>query len=581
MTLKHELTELFKTSLNKLDLLQYIATNIVVQETANTSHGDYQFNIAMSLAKKNGRNPHDLAKNIIDNLPDNNLISRCEIAGPGFINITLTDKFLLEFVQNKLLTSCYVNNPQLVIVDYSSPNLAKQMHVGHLRSTIIGDSLVRINEFIGNKVIRRNHVGDWGTQFGMLLAYILENNLYQNNKLDIQNLEELYQKAKIKFEESEEFANKSREYVVKLQSGDELMYSIWQEFVKISTNHCQQLYDLLQVKLQPDDIYGESYYNHLLPRIIDILQQQSMLEISQGAACVFYKDEVFIVRKKDGGFLYSTTDLATIYDRVNQLHVDKILYVVDARQSQHFQLLFAISKQAKIAPDNLHLEHVKFGVMCDSQGKPFKTREGGTVKLLDLLKEAKIRAEKMLIEKGVELNRMELAKSLSISAIKYADLSKNRTSDYMFNYDHMLSFEGNTAPYILYAYTRINSIFNKAMLYFKGSKVEDLSALLETSIMLIEHKIERELILHIVIFPDTILKTAGQSMPHFLCNYVYKLATLFMRFYETCPVIIVEKTEGQNHLNKLSKSRLKLLVILSTVIQYSLDCLGISTVTRM
>lgn len=588
-TVKQQLVDLFKKSLLSLDLLKELSGHIVCAETNNPQHGDYQVNLVMQLAKKIGKKPHDLANEIIQHLPKNDLIQNSTVAGPGFINIKLSDSYLVNFIKHIDQVN-YLAKPETVVVDYSSPNLAKEMHVGHLRSTIIGDSLVRINEFIGNKVLRCNHVGDWGTQFGMLVAYILEQDLYKDGGLTIKDLESLYQQAKIRFDQDQEFANNARDYVVKLQSGDAQIKKIWQEFVSISLQHCQQLYDILKVKLTTDDVYGESYYNDLLPKMIDILKQKQLLQMSQGAACVFCNfddkkqsqeedenhstEDVFIVQKQDGGFLYSTTDLATLYTRNISLYADKILYVVDARQALHFKMLFDVAKRAEIASDIMKLEHVKFGVMCNAQGQPFKTRDGGTVKLIDLIHEAHDRAKKMLLSKNVDasINIDELAQHLAISAIKYSDLSKNRTSDYIFDYDQMLSFEGNTAPYILYAYTRINSIFQKLPALAQGAAdfVLDYN--------LLQHEVEREVMCHLTKFPDVVLQSAEQNMPHFICGYVYKLATLFMRFYEHCPVIVFD---DDKQLTPLAKIRIALLKVVAKTIFNSLDLLGIETVNRM
>jgi arginyl-tRNA synthetase len=583
-TLKQHLVALFEASLINLDLLKEIPVELSCNETNNPAHGDYQINIVMKLAKKLDKKPHDLACEIIDSLPQNDLIMQCNVAGPGFINIKIADAYLIDFIQFDMHEIDYTfGKMQLVVVDYSSPNLAKEMHVGHLRSTIIGDSLVRINEFSGNKVIKRNHVGDWGTQFGMLVAYILKYDLYKDGRISIKDLESIYTAAKIEFDQDEDFAIQAREYVVKLQSGNIEVYKIWQEFVEISLQHCQHLYDLLQVKLTRDDVYGESYYNSLLPKIISILSSKGLLKISQGASCVFCnvdanneeEEQVFIVQKQDGGYLYSTTDLATLYSRSNDLKADKILYVVDGRQALHFKMLFDVAIRANIVNNNIKLEHVKFGVMCNKNGQPFKTRDGGTVKLIDLINESYKRAKAILYARNIakEIDIDKLANHLAISAIKYSDLSKNRTSDYIFDYDQMLSFEGNTAPYILYAYTRIKSIFKKIEL--AQYKIDSLH---KDSCIIIQDDITRDLVIHLARFPDVLIQANEHNMPHFICGYVYKLATIFMRFYEHCSVII---TDDNSDLTNLSLSRIKLLRIVADTIQNNLKLLGINTVDQM
>lgn len=583
-TLKQHLVALFEASLVKLDLLEEIPVELSCNETNNPVHGDYQINMVMQLAKKLGKKPHDLAYEIIDSLPQNDLIMQCNVAGPGFINIKIADTYLSNFIQFDMNEIDYTfGKMQLVVVDYSSPNLAKEMHVGHLRSTIIGDSLVRINEFAGNKVIKRNHVGDWGTQFGMLVAYIIKHDLYKDGKISIKDLESIYTAAKVQFDQDENFAIQARDYVVKLQSGNIEVYKIWQDFVEISLQHCQHLYDLLQVKLTRDDVYGESYYNSLLPKIISILDSKGLLKISQGASCVFCnvdanneeEEQVFIVQKQDGGYLYSTTDLATLYSRSNDLKADKILYVVDARQALHFKMLFDVAIRANIVNNDIKLEHVKFGVMCNKNGQPFKTRDGGTVKLIDLINESYKRAKAILSARNIakEIDIDKLANHLAISAIKYSDLSKNRTSDYIFDYDQMLSFEGNTAPYILYAYTRIKSIFKKIEL--AQYKTDNLH---QSSCILIQDDITRDLVIHLARFPDILIQSNEHNMPHFICGYVYKLATIFMRFYEHCSVII---TDDNGDLTNLSFSRIKLLRIVANTIKNNLKLLGISTVDQM
>lgn len=585
-TLKQQLTSLLESSLNKLNLLPLIKEKLICVETSDERYGDYQFNIVMQLAKQLAQSPHHLANQIIQNLPVNKIIAKAEIAGPGFINTTIRDDILCQFIQFDLDRIDYQQSPLTVVIDYSSPNLAKQMHVGHLRSTIIGDSLVRINEFIGNKVIKRNHVGDWGTQFGMLIAYINQYKLNSNDDFLIEELENIYTEAKQQFDIDSNFATTARLAVVNLQQGNinSETYKTWQQIVSVSLKHCQIIYDLLQVKLTLDDVYGESYYNDLLPKMVTMLADKQLLKLSQGAYCVFCQlDDTtechpFIVQKQDGGYLYATSDLATLYQRIYQLKADKIIYVVDARQTLHFKLLFAVAKQVGFTNSKITLQHVQFGVMCNQKGQPFKTREGNTVKLINLIKEAEQRSMMMLLNQqhGQALplsDQKKLAQNLAIASIKYADLAKNRSHDYIFDYEQMLSFNGNTAPYLLYAYTRVNSVLKKTNLNLDPSL-----NLLDNYQIIISDNITRQLIIHLSKFPDAIIQANQTNMPHFICNYVYKLATIFMKFYEQCPVIIYDEV-GQ--FTELSYSRVKLLTIVAKNIKNSLNLLGINTVDKM
>ena len=451
------------------------------------------------------------------------------------------------------------------------------MHVGHLRSTVIGDALVRIYEFLGNKVIRRNHVGDWGTQFGMLTAYLFELNQQDNASIELHDLEEFYRKSKVRFDQDADFANRAREFVVRLQSGDEQVLALWQQFVETSLGHCQEVCDRLGTKLTRADAVGESSYNDLLAPMVSRLMDSGIAIDSEGAKCVFLtpeelgsKDETpFIIQKKDGGYLYATTDIAAVYDRVHNLGADRLVYVIDARQSLHLKQLFVVSKKAGIAPIETKMEHSAFGTMMGEDGKPFKTRSGGTVKLIDLINEAIERAETMIRERNPEWSNEEvtaLAKILGVASMKYADLSKNRLSDYIFSFDKMLAFDGNTAPYLLYAYTRINSIFNKA-----GLKREDYLG----STIVINEFDEHRLAVHIAKFAEKLHQTAKENYPHYLCGYIYELAGLFMKFYESCPILRSDVSDEVKH------NRLALAALAGETLKLSLDLLGIPVVERM
>ena len=573
-TLFQTLEHIFRQAFNQLGIPE--TTPIVLQESGKPEFGDYQVNGAMAAAKQLKINPRELATKLVESVDCGNVIEKLEIAGPGFINVKIRNDFLAATLSNAL----DVKGEQVdtIVVDYSAPNLAKEMHVGHLRSTVIGDALVRIFEYLGHTVIRRNHVGDWGTQFGMLTAYLVEIKQDKNEvAIELGDLENFYRKAKIRFDEDEDFANRAREYVVRLQSGDEEVLALWKQFVEISLGHCQKIYDLLNTKLTPNDVVGESFYNDLLANMVKLLVDQGLAIESDGAKCVFFADgelggkeeTPFIIQKKDGGYLYATTDIAAVYDRVQRLNSNRLVYVIDSRQSLHMKQLAIVAKKAKLANIDTLMEHAAFGTMMGEDGKPFKTRSGETVKLIELIDEAVERAQEMVKQRNPEWSETEinqLAQTLAISSIKYADLSKNRLSDYVFSFDKMLSFEGNTAPYLLYAYTRIVSIFKKAEL-----NVADF----ETKSIIINEIAEHNLALHIAKFADKLQQTAKDNYPHYLCAYIYELAGLFMKFYESCPILKSDVAED------VKNSRLALSALTAKTLHTSLGLLGIPVVDRM
>ena len=546
----------------------------VVQPSGRPEFGDYQANGMMGAAKARKMNPRQLAEQVMAVLDLVGIANKIEIAGPGFINITLAPEFLAQRLMAALgREDLAVPHPvsECVVVDYSSPNLAKEMHVGHLRSTIIGDALARVTRFLGHKVIAQNHVGDWGTQFGMLTAFLIESERAGAEPLALNDLEDFYRRAKLRFDEDPAFADRARDYVVKLQGGDAQVNALWQRFLDVSLHHCEVVYAKLGVGLERADVRGESAYNDDLAVVVADLQAKALAVESAGAQVVFLDEfkgkdgnpAAFIVRKQDGGYLYATTDLAAVRYRVAQLQADRVLYVVDARQSLHFQQLFSLSRKAGYATESTRLEHVGFGVMLGEDGKPFKTRSGGTVKLVELLDEAEERAFAVVSEKNpdlVESIRRHVAHTVGIGAVKYADLSKNRNSDYVFSWDSMLAFEGNTAPYLQYAYTRIAGVFRKA----EG----DVGA----EIILLDPA-ERLLALEIARFADAVYSVAREAAPHFLCAYLYTLATQFMRFYEACPVL---KSEGE-----LRASRLTLCRLTADTLRTGLGLLGIDVLENM
>lgn len=553
---------------------------IQVDRTKDKSHGDFATNLALMSAKPAKKNPRELAQLICQHLPAADFVSKVDIAGPGFINFFVTNDALTSQLEAALaddnLGIKTAEQPQNIVVDYSAPNLAKEMHVGHLRSAIIGDSVVRTLEFLGHNVIRQNHVGDWGTQFGMLLAY-MEQLQQQGGEIamELHNLETFYRAAKECFDKDSDFSARARELVVKLQSGDESCLALWQQFIDISLSHCQETYDRLGVSLSRDDVMAESAYNSDLQSVVADLTEQGLLVEDDGAMCVFL-DEFkgkegeplpIIVQKSGGGFLYSTTDLAAARYRQNQLHADRVLYFVDARQSLHFQQIFTLARKANFVNEGISLEHMAFGTVMGSDGKPFKTRSGGVAKLADLLTEAEERAMALVKAKNPDMDAEELATIASvvgISAVKYADLSKSRTSDYLFSFDNMLSFEGNTAPYLLYAYTRVASIFAKA---------EMDPAQLPGSIILNSDQ-EKALGTKLSQFSETIQGVANKGCPHLLCSYLFELAGNFSSFYEACPILSAANDEEKH-------SRLKLAALTAKTLKQGLSLLGIKTLERM
>ncbi|WP_395253125.1 arginine--tRNA ligase [Klebsiella quasipneumoniae] len=550
-----------------------------VRQSAKVQFGDYQANGVMAVAKKLGMAPRQLAEQVLSHLDLNGIASKVEIAGPGFINIFLDPAFLADNVNRALQSERLgVATPQVqtIVVDYSAPNVAKEMHVGHLRSTIIGDASVRTLEFLGHKVIRANHVGDWGTQFGMLIAYLEKQQQENAGEMALADLEGFYREAKKHYDEDEAFAERARSYVVKLQGGDEYFLQMWRKLVDITMSQNQITYDRLNVTLTRDDVMGESLYNPMLPGIVADLKAKGLAVESEGATVVFldeYKNKEgepmgVIIQKKDSGYLYTTTDIACAKYRYETLHADRVLYYIDSRQHQHLMQAWTIVRKAGYVPDSVPLEHHMFGMMLGKDGKPFKTRAGGTVKLADLLDEALERARRLVAEKNPEMSADELenlAKVVGIGAVKYADLSKNRTTDYVFDWDNMLAFEGNTAPYMQYAYTRVLSVFRKAGI--------DENALTDAPVVIAEDR-EAQLAARLLQFEETLSVVAREGTPHVMCAYLYDLAGLFSGFYEHCPILSAESEATRN-------SRLKLALLTAKTLKLGLDTLGIETVERM
>lgn len=550
----------------------------IVKQSAKAQFGDYQANGVMAAAKKMGMPPRQLAEKVIELLDLDGIAEKTEIAGPGFINIFLSPAWLTAQLETALaddklgLTPV---EPMTIAIDYSAPNVAKQMHVGHLRSTIIGDAAARTQEYLGHHVIRCNHVGDWGTQFGMLIAYLEKMQNEDAGDMALADLEAFYREAKKHYDEDEVFAERARGYVVKLQGGDEYCRTMWRKLVDITMQQNQETYNRLNVTLTEDDVMGESLYNDMLPGIVSDLMNRGIAEESEGAIVV-YLDEFknkegepmgVIIRKKDGGYLYTTTDIACAKYRHDVLHADRVLYYIDSRQHQHLMQAWTIVRKAGYIPESMTLEHHMFGMMLGKDGKPFKTRAGGTIRLSDLLDEAVERAEKLIREKNSDMPEDELkqlAEVVGIGAVKYADLSKSRTTDYIFDWDNMLAFEGNTAPYMQYAYTRVASVFKRA----------DIDAGSLTQPIILTDDRERQLAARLLQFEETITAVAREGLPHMMCSYLYDLAGLFSGFYEHCPILAAESEE-------LRQSRLKLALLTQKTLKAGLDTLGIGTVEKM
>ena len=527
--------------------------------------GDYQANGAMAAAKRAGVKPRDLAARVIDNSDLAGIASSSEVTGPGFISLRLDDGFLAGALDDAIDP---VGGGTRVVIDYSHPNLAKEMQVHHLRSTVIGDATARVLETLGYDVVRQNHVGDWGTGFGRLVAHL--NDTGEDSEA-LADLERFYTEASARFQRDPAFADRARQVVVDLQGGDAETLARWRRYIDISMSHCQAVYDRLGVGLRPEHVHGESAYNDDLDDVVADLSAKGLLTESDGALCAFLdefkgkdgKVVPIIVRKSDGGYLYHSTDLAAVRYRTGTLRGERLLYVVDARQSLHFRQLFALAREAGY-DHGASLEHHPFGMMLGADGRPFKTREGSGTRLLDFLDEATERARELVQTKSPSLGAGEMdrvARAVGIGAVKYADLSKNRTGDYVFDWHAMMSFEGNTAPYLQYAYARVRSLFERG-----GLDAESL-----TGTPLIRAPEEHALALQLARFQETLEQVASTVMPHHLCIYLYDLAAAFMRFYENCPVLDSDARDD----------RLLLCRHTAATLSRGLDLLGIETVDRM
>ena len=541
-----------------------------------SDHADFQVNGVMGLAKRLARSPRDVAQEIVDHVDFQGLVDSVEIAGPGFLNLTVSDEALIsqleEMGADEALGVSAAETAQVVVVDYSAPNVAKEMHVGHLRSTVIGDALCRILEFVGHQVLRRNHIGDWGTPFGMLIEHLVdlgEDNAVAN--LSVGDLDGFYREAREKFDADETFKERSRSRVVLLQGGDEETLRLWRILVAESIHYFDAVYEELGVGLRETDVVGESAYNDMLDDVVADLEAAGLLVDSDGALCVFPEGFVnrdgeplpLIIRKSDEGYGYAATDLAAIRDRVSHLNADRILYVVGAPQSQHFEMCFAVATMAGWLNEHTQATHVAFGNVLGPDRKMFKTRDGGTVKLKGLLDEGTLRARRALEERGAEASDTDvIAHQLAMGAIKFADLSTDRQRDYVFDWDRMLAFEGDTGPYLQYAHARIRSIFRRADSLPSGGKIT------------LTEPAERDLARQLVAFPDAIENSLETLSPSKLCTYLFTLAQQFTSFYEFCPVL-----KAPNEATKAS--RLELCELTASTLRTGLGLLGIEAPERM
>jgi len=542
-----------------------------VVAAADSRFGDYQANAAMVLAKQRKANPRQVAAEIIAHLEVDDISETPEIAGAGFINFRLKTEFIADKAtalgSDSRLGVALATNPRKIIVDFSSPNVAKPMHVGHIRSTILGDCLVRVSRFLGHQVVSDNHIGDWGTQFGKVIygwKHFLNRSALEENA--IEELVRLYREVN-KLEETDELVKKTaREELVKLQSGDPENYAIWRETVDLSWKEFQKLYSLLNIHF--DEALGESFYNDALKPLCDRLEAEGVAEISEGALCIFFRDipalaeKPAIIRKSDGGFLYATTDLATIEYRTEKWHPDAIWYVVGAPQALHFQQIFAAAQRMGATAQ---CEHIAFGSILGEDRKIMRTRAGDNVGLADVLTEAIERATAIVTEKNPDLppsERDEIARIIGLGAVKYAELSQNRLTDYVFSWDKMLSFQGNTAPYLQNAYVRIRSIFRR----LEGDFIAPPQ-------LLLTEPAERALALKLLQFAETVPLVLEDFRPNLFANYLYELASTFHGFFETCHVLKSEEPQRS--------SRLLLCDLTARTLSDGLSLLGIECPERM
>ncbi|MET9395103.1 arginine--tRNA ligase [Streptomyces sp. NPDC006624] len=552
-----------------------------------SDRADFQANGILALAKKEKANPRELATQVVSRVESGDVIKDVEVSGPGFLNITLTDRAITETLAARYADDAgrlgvpRAENPGTTVIDYAQPNVAKEMHVGHLRSAVIGDCVTRLLEFTGESVVRRHHIGDWGTQFGMLIQYLDEHPHELDHKAAevtgeeaMSNLDRLYKAARRLFDSDEEFKTRARRRVVDLQAGDEHTLAMWQKFVDESKIYFFSVFDKLDMEIHDADIVGESGYNDMLAETCRMLEESGVAVRSEGALCVFFDDVKgpdgkpvpLIVQKSDGGYGYAATDLSAIRDRVFQLKANSLIYVVDARQSLHFKMVFETARRAGWLNDDVKAYQLAFGTVLGKDGKPFKTREGETVRLVDLLDEAVDRASAVVREKAQDLSEEEIAErgaQVGIGAVKYADLSTSANRDYKFDLDQMVSLNGDTSVYLQYAYARIRSILRKA---------GDVRPAAHPELEL--HAAERALGLHVDAFAETVAEAAAEYAPHKLAAYLYQLASLYTSFYDKCPVL---KAESPQQV----ENRLFLCDITARTLHQGMALMGIRTPERL
>ncbi|KOG35087.1 MULTISPECIES: arginine--tRNA ligase [Streptomyces] len=556
-----------------------------------SDRADFQANGILALAKQLKGNPRELATKVVEAIPANDVLKEIEVSGPGFLNITVTDRAIVETLAARAadarLGVPFSESAGTTVIDYAQPNVAKEMHVGHLRSAVIGAAMVEILEFTGETVVRRHHIGDWGTQFGMLIQYLIEHPHELDHKAEdgaevsgeeaMSNLNRLYKASRALFDSDEEFKTRARGRVVDLQAGDEETLALWQRFVDESKIYFYSVFDKLDMDIRDGDVVGESGYNDMLTETCRILEESGVAVRSEGALCVFFDDvkgpdgnpTPLIVQKSDGGFGYAATDLSAIRDRVQNLKATSLLYVVDARQSLHFKMVFETARRAGWLNDEVKAVQLAFGTVLGKDGKPFKTREGETVRLVDLLDEAVDRATAVVREKAekVGLSETEIVENgqyVGIGAVKYADLSTSAARDYKFDLDQMVSLNGDTSVYLQYAYARIKSIFGKA-----GDRTPAAHPELELA------PAERALGLHLDRFAETVSEAATEYAPHKLTAYLYQLASLYTTFYDQCPVIKPEPAQ------EVAENRLFLCDLTARTLHQGMALLGIRTPERL
>ena len=568
-----KLKKLFSENINNIFGADY-TEKVDIQNSTKKEFGDFQTNFAMVSSKLIGKNPREIASTLVDNFKENDIIEKLEIAGPGFINIYLKNNFLneeLKKVENEKYDFSFLNTDKTIIIDYSSPNIAKRMHIGHLRSTIIGDSIKRTLQFLGFHTLADNHIGDWGTQFGKLIvAYKNWLNKKSYEEDPIGELERIYVQFSDEAKKNPALEDEAREELKKLQLGDEENQKLWKEFIDISLKEYNKIYDRLGVNF--DYYYGESFYNDMMPAVLEELKEKGIAREDQGALVVFFENDKLppaIVQKKDGSFLYTTSDLATMKFRKDELNVDEAVYLTDDRQQNHFKQVFEIGEMLG-EPYNYKKTHVVFGIMRFGDGMIFSSRSGNIIRLVDLLDEAKTQVKKVIDEKNPNIPEEEkekIAEIVGSGAIKYFDLSQNRTSDITFTWDKVLSFEGNTGPYLQYTYVRIMSIFRK--LKEENINVENKDVILENM-----NGVERELAVELLRFPQTVVKSYESYRPNIIADYLFDIAKLFNNFYNSNSIL---KEENK----KVMDARILLAEKTAFILKEGLSLLGINTVDRM